>query len=197
MVFGFCRTSVLIPSEDGILIIAALMQRFSTLVFSCSNPIPEIKEQVQRDFQISSFKGVSAGSSQLPLGSFSRMSVVLPREMSNPPMDRVLQRKHNINTVRIILSRPLGIDLEFSGWSDDGHANLLSLENRTEIHRRKIMKSSTRDEAEGKLHQVKGKIKEIAGKISMNPDLEAEGQDESLSGKAQEKIGQIEKVMGK
>jgi uncharacterized protein YjbJ (UPF0337 family) len=59
------------------------------------------------------------------------------------------------------------------------------------------MKSSTRDEAEGKLHQVKGKIKEIAGKVSMNPDLEAEGQDEILVGKAQEKIGQIEKVLGK
>jgi uncharacterized protein YjbJ (UPF0337 family) len=59
------------------------------------------------------------------------------------------------------------------------------------------MKSSTRDEAEGKLHQVKGKIKEIAGKVSMNPDLEAEGQDEILDGKAQEKIGQIEKVVGK
>jgi uncharacterized protein YjbJ (UPF0337 family) len=59
------------------------------------------------------------------------------------------------------------------------------------------MKSSTRDEAEGKLHQVKGKIKEIAGKVSMNPDLEAEGQDDILVGKAQEKIGQIEKVVGK
>jgi len=59
------------------------------------------------------------------------------------------------------------------------------------------MKSSTRDEAGGKLHQVKGKIKEIAGKVSMNPDLEAEGQDEIFAGKAQEKIGQIEKVVGK
>jgi len=59
------------------------------------------------------------------------------------------------------------------------------------------MKSSTRDEAEGKLHQVKGKIKEIAGKVSMNPDLEAEGQDEIFAGKAQEKIGQVEKVVGK
>ena len=29
------------------------------------------------------------------------------------------------------------------------------------------MKSSTRDEAEGKWHKVKGKIKEIAGKVSM------------------------------
>ena len=34
------------------------------------------------------------------------------------------------------------------------------------------MKSSTRDEAEGKLHQAKGKIKEIAGKVILNPDLE-------------------------
>ena len=64
-------------------------------------------------------------------------------------------------------------------------------------NRRNIMKSSTRDEAEGKLHQVKGKIKEIAGKVVMDPDLEAEGQDEILVGKAQEKIGQIEKVVGK
>ena len=59
------------------------------------------------------------------------------------------------------------------------------------------MKSSTRDEAEGKLHQVKCKVKEIAGKVSMNPHMEAEGQDESLSGKAQEKIGQVKKVVGK
>jgi uncharacterized protein YjbJ (UPF0337 family) len=32
------------------------------------------------------------------------------------------------------------------------------------------MKSSTRDEAEGKLHQVKGKIKEMAGKLSDKPE---------------------------
>jgi len=59
------------------------------------------------------------------------------------------------------------------------------------------MKSSTRDEAEGKLHRVKGMIKEISGKVSMNPDLEAEGKDENLDGKVQEKIGQIKKVVGK
>ena len=59
------------------------------------------------------------------------------------------------------------------------------------------MKSSTRDEEEGKLHQVKGKIKEIAGKVIVNPDLEAEGKDENLDGIAQEKIGQIKKVVGK
>ena len=59
------------------------------------------------------------------------------------------------------------------------------------------MKSSTRDEVEGKLHQVKGKIKEIAGKVSMNPDLEDEGKDEMFVGKAQQKSGQVKKVVGK
>jgi uncharacterized protein YjbJ (UPF0337 family) len=63
--------------------------------------------------------------------------------------------------------------------------------------RRKIMKSSTRDEAEGKWHKVKGKIKEMAGKVTMNRGLEAKGKDEKRAGKAQEKIGQVKKVAGK
>jgi uncharacterized protein YjbJ (UPF0337 family) len=44
---------------------------------------------------------------------------------------------------------------------------------------------------------VKGKIKEIAGKVSRNPDLETEGKVEGSTGKVQEKIGQIKKVVGK
>jgi len=59
------------------------------------------------------------------------------------------------------------------------------------------MKSSTRDEAEGKWQKVKGKVKEIAGKLSMNPDLEAKGKEEKRAGKVQEKIGQGKKVLGK
>jgi len=59
------------------------------------------------------------------------------------------------------------------------------------------MKSSTKDQAEGTFHKVKGKIKEIAGDVGMNPDLEAEGKDENRAGKIQEKIGDIEKVLGK
>jgi uncharacterized protein YjbJ (UPF0337 family) len=59
------------------------------------------------------------------------------------------------------------------------------------------MKSSTRDDAEGKMHQVKGKIKEIAGKIIMNPDLETEGKGEISAGKTQEKIGKVKKFVGK
>jgi len=59
------------------------------------------------------------------------------------------------------------------------------------------MKSSTKDQAEGTFHKVKGKIKEIAGDVGMNPDLEAEGKDENRAGKIQEKIGDIKKVLGK
>ena len=59
------------------------------------------------------------------------------------------------------------------------------------------MKSSTKDQAEGTFHKVKGKIKEIAGDVGMNPDLEAEGKDENRAGKIQDKIGDIEKVLGK
>jgi uncharacterized protein YjbJ (UPF0337 family) len=68
---------------------------------------------------------------------------------------------------------------------------------KPKFNRRSIMKSSTRDEAEGKLHQVKGKIKEIAGKLSDNQELEAEGTGEKIAGKVQEKIGQVKKVVGK
>ena len=59
------------------------------------------------------------------------------------------------------------------------------------------MKSSSRDNAEGKLHQVKGKIKEAVGNVTDNPKLEAEGEVETLNGKIQEKVGQIKNVLGK
>jgi len=59
------------------------------------------------------------------------------------------------------------------------------------------MKSSTKDKAEGVLHQVKGTIKESVGKISKNASLEAEGKGEKLAGKVQEKIGEVKKVLGR
>jgi uncharacterized protein YjbJ (UPF0337 family) len=59
------------------------------------------------------------------------------------------------------------------------------------------MKPSTKDQAEGNFHKATGKLKEIAGKLSMNPKLEAEGKDQKRAGKVQEKIGQVEKVLGK
>jgi len=56
------------------------------------------------------------------------------------------------------------------------------------------MKPSTKDQIRGKLHEVKGTVKEKAGQVTNNPDLEAEGQNEKLRGTVQKKIGQIEKV---
>jgi uncharacterized protein YjbJ (UPF0337 family) len=58
------------------------------------------------------------------------------------------------------------------------------------------MKSSIRDKAEGTFHEAKGKVKEIAGKITDNPTLEAKGKAEKIAGKAQEKIGKVKKVLG-
>jgi len=36
----------------------------------------------------------------------------------------------------------------------------------------------------------------MAGKITDNPKLEAEGKGEKIAGKVQEKIGQVKKVLG-
>jgi uncharacterized protein YjbJ (UPF0337 family) len=59
------------------------------------------------------------------------------------------------------------------------------------------MKSSTKDQTEGTFHEVKGKVKEVAGKLSDNPKLEGEGAGEKIAGKVQQKIGQVKKVFGK
>jgi len=59
------------------------------------------------------------------------------------------------------------------------------------------MKSSTKDQAEGTFHELKGTVKEIAGKLSDNPKLEGEGLGEKIVGKVQKKVGQIEKVLEK
>jgi len=59
------------------------------------------------------------------------------------------------------------------------------------------MKPSTKDQIKGKLHELKGAAKEKAGKLTNNPKLAAEGNDEKFAGKVQKKIGQVEKVLEK
>jgi uncharacterized protein YjbJ (UPF0337 family) len=59
------------------------------------------------------------------------------------------------------------------------------------------MKESTKDQAKGKFHEVKGKVKEKAGRAIKNSALESEGHDEKINGKVQKKIGQVEKVFEK
>jgi uncharacterized protein YjbJ (UPF0337 family) len=60
-----------------------------------------------------------------------------------------------------------------------------------------VMKPSTEDKTKGKFHEVKGKIKEKAGKVSMDSKLEANGKAEKRVGIFQQVIGKVEKVLGK
>jgi len=46
-----------------------------------------------------------------------------------------------------------------------------------------------RDEMKGKAEKAKGYVKDKAGEITNNPDLEAEGELERAKGAAREKIG--------
>jgi uncharacterized protein YjbJ (UPF0337 family) len=58
------------------------------------------------------------------------------------------------------------------------------------------MKSSMKDKVKGTFHEAKGKVKEMAGEIADNPKLKTKGKAEKIAGKAQEKMGQIKKVLG-
>lgn len=59
------------------------------------------------------------------------------------------------------------------------------------------MKPSTQNEIAGKVHEVKGKLKQKVGQVTNDPDLETEGLGEKIAGKVQKKIGQVEKVVEK
>ena len=59
------------------------------------------------------------------------------------------------------------------------------------------MKDSTKDKAYGKVHEVKGAVKEKIGEATDNPNLQDEGQAEKNSGKFQKKVGDVEKVFNK
>ena len=59
------------------------------------------------------------------------------------------------------------------------------------------MNQSTKDEIKANMHEAKGTVKEKAGQVSNNPHLTAEGQNERLAGKIQEKVGQVEEVFEK
>ncbi len=54
------------------------------------------------------------------------------------------------------------------------------------------MNPSTKNEIAGRVHEVKGTIKEKVGQLTNDPDLEGEGVGEKIAGKVQKKIGQAE-----
>jgi uncharacterized protein YjbJ (UPF0337 family) len=59
------------------------------------------------------------------------------------------------------------------------------------------MKQSTKDQVEGKFHELKGAVKEKAGQFTNNSSLRAEGENEKFAGKVQKKVGQVEEVFDK
>jgi uncharacterized protein YjbJ (UPF0337 family) len=59
------------------------------------------------------------------------------------------------------------------------------------------MKQSTKDCVAGDLHKATGSVKTTAGQVIGNPDLEAEGKAEKLSGNIQKTVGKIEKAIKK
>ncbi|MGD0910084.1 MAG: CsbD family protein [Candidatus Acidiferrales bacterium] len=63
--------------------------------------------------------------------------------------------------------------------------------------RREEMKQSTKDQIAGGIHKLKGNIKEKAGQITNNANLEAEGKAETFAGNIQKTAGQVEKVPDK
>jgi uncharacterized protein YjbJ (UPF0337 family) len=59
------------------------------------------------------------------------------------------------------------------------------------------MKSSTKDRIKGNVSQIKGGIKEKAGKASGDEDLQDRGTAEKVGGTIQKKVGDVKKVFGK
>jgi len=59
-----------------------------------------------------------------------------------------------------------------------------------------MMKSSTTDQIAGKIHEVKGAVKEAVGKAAGRPDIADEGTAEKITGVVQKKVGQVKKVFG-
>jgi uncharacterized protein YjbJ (UPF0337 family) len=59
------------------------------------------------------------------------------------------------------------------------------------------MKTSTKYKAEGALHQLKGKVKEVVGQATDNPKLTLEGKVEKNAGKLERKAGDVAKALKK
>ena len=60
---------------------------------------------------------------------------------------------------------------------------------------RRTMTTSTEDKIKGRLHEVKGAIKEEAGKVTNDCCLEAKGKVEKNAGKVQHHVGVAEKAV--
>jgi uncharacterized protein YjbJ (UPF0337 family) len=70
------------------------------------------------------------------------------------------------------------------------------IEDNHRTEERIMMKPSTADKVTGKLHEVKGAIRQKAGELTSNPNLAAGGRAEKNAGKVQNVVGKIEKAVG-
>lgn len=59
------------------------------------------------------------------------------------------------------------------------------------------MKSSMKDKIKGAASQVKGSVKEKAGKATKSRDMQASGTADKAGGKVRSKVGDVKKVFGK
>lgn len=57
------------------------------------------------------------------------------------------------------------------------------------------MNSGTENEIAGKVHEVKGKIKEKVGQLIDDPHTEGEGVGEKIAGTVQNNIGKVQKAV--
>jgi uncharacterized protein YjbJ (UPF0337 family) len=69
-------------------------------------------------------------------------------------------------------------------------------EPKATTQQRREMKPSTDDKTTGKLHEVKGAIKQKAGELTSSPNLQADGRAEKNAGKVQSFVGKVEKAVG-
>ena len=58
------------------------------------------------------------------------------------------------------------------------------------------MSIPNKDEVEGKWEQAKGWVKDKAGEVTNDPELEAEGEAQNAAGDAQETWGKVKRNVG-
>jgi len=57
------------------------------------------------------------------------------------------------------------------------------------------MRSSSMNQAKGKIREIKGRVKEGFGVATNNPETEARGKGERIAGKVQRKVGEAQQLL--
>ncbi len=60
-----------------------------------------------------------------------------------------------------------------------------------------MIRRSTKNQAKGSARELKGKVKERAGRVLKRPDIQDQGAIERAGGKLQKKVGQVQRVFEK